>query len=144
MSMEENKALFRRFIEEIINQGNLAIVDELFGSDYIYHAPGSPEFRGPEGVNQFVMMYRSAFPDLHLTVEDLIAEGDKVVTRWTMRGTHRGELMGIPATGKQVSVPGIVISRFANGKIVEEWENFDTLGLMQQLGLVPTPGQAGA
>ena len=86
-------------------------------------------------------MYRSAFPDMQLTIEDQIAEGDKVVTRWTARGTHQGELMGIPPTGKQATVTGITVGRVANGKFVESWSNFDALGMMQQLGVVPVPGQ---
>jgi steroid delta-isomerase-like uncharacterized protein len=142
MSTDENKAIIRRLIEELINQGNLAAVDEVIGRDYVYHAPGIPELRGPEGFTQLITMYRTAFPDVQLVIEDQIAEGEKVVTRWTGRGTHRGELMGIPATGKQASFPGIVISRIANGNIVEEWEIFDTLGMLQQLGVVPAPGQA--
>jgi steroid delta-isomerase-like uncharacterized protein len=138
---EENKALARRFIEEAFNEGNLSVVDEIFASaDYVLHDPASPEeVRGPEGVKEFVQMYRSAFPDTHITVEDQIAEGDEVVTRWTGRGTHRGELMGIPASGNQVEVPGITIDRFSGGKGVESWTNYDALGMMQQIGAVPSP-----
>ena len=87
-------------------------------------------------------MYRSAFPDIQFTIEDLIAEGDKIVTRYTARGTHRGDLQGIPPTGRQVTVTGIIISRFANGKFVEGWLDFDALGMLQQLGVIPAPGQA--
>ncbi len=144
MSTEENKAIVRRGIEEFANQGNFAAIDELVASDYVFHAPGLPALHGHEGFQQMVMMPRTAFPDLHFTIEDLIAEGDKVVTRFTARGTHRGELMGIPPTGKQVSFPGILISHISKGKIVEEWEISDALGMLQQLGVVPPPGQAGA
>ncbi len=144
MSAEANKALFRRVVEDIWHQGNLAVVDELFGSDYVYYAPGVPELRGPDGFKQFVTMVRTAFPDLRFTLEDQIAEEEKVVTRWTARGTHRGELMGIPPTGKQATWTGVIISRIANGKIVEEWETEDALGMLQQLGAVPPPGQGGA
>jgi len=94
-------------------------------------------------MKQFVSMYLTAYPDTHFTIEDQIAEGDTVVTRWTARGTHKGPLMGIPPTGKQVTVTGISIGRVVNGKTVEGWSNYDTLGMMQQLGVVPAPGQPG-
>ena len=143
MMSEENKALVRRFLEEAFNKGNLGVVDEICASDYVLHDPASPEeIRGPEGIKGFVQMYRSAFPDSHITLEDLIAEGDKVVSRWTARGTHQGELFGIPPSGNQVEVSGITISRFEGGKFVEDWSNSDTLGLMQQIGAVPS--QEGA
>ena len=142
MMSEENKALARRFLEEAFNEGNLGLADEIFASDYVLHDPTNPEeMRGPEGAKQFVQMYRSAFPDSHVTVEDLIAEGDKVVTRFRGRGTHQGELFGIPPSGNQVEVSGITISRFEGGKFVEDWTNSDTLGLMQQIGAIPEPGQ---
>ncbi len=138
MSTEENKAIDRRFTEEVWNRGNLAVVDELMSADYNGHDPMMPA--GSEGFKQYVLMYRSAFPDVHLTIEDQIAEGDTVVSRWTARGTHKGELMGIPPTGKQVTVTGMNIERVANGKLVEGWSNYDTLGMLQQLGVVPAPG----
>ena len=137
---EENKALARRFLEEAFNKGNLGVADEIVASDYVLHDPAIPEeVSGPEGVKQFVQMYRSAFPDTQITVEEQIAEGDEVVTRWTGWGTHQGELMGIPPSGNQVEVPGITISRISGGKIAEDWTNYDTLGLMQQIGAVPSP-----
>jgi steroid delta-isomerase-like uncharacterized protein len=144
MSTEDNKAIVRRVYEEIINKGNLNVADEMFTSDYVYRSPGSPEFRGPDGFKQLVTMYRSAFPDLHLNLDELVAEGDTVVSRWTGGGTHRGELMGIPPTGKQVTVMGVVISRFSGGKAVEDWELLDTFGMLQQLGAIPAPEQAVA
>jgi len=140
MSTEDNKALDRRGFEEVWNKGNLAVIDELNAANVVTHNPPSPPMQGTEAFKQFVQMYRSAFPDTQMTIEDQIAEGDKVVTRWTARGTHKGELMGIPPTGKQVTVTGISVSRWANGKTVESWSNFDTLGMLQQLGAVPTPG----
>jgi len=140
MSVEENKAIFRRIVEEGFNKGNLAIVDELVAADHVNH---SDNVHGPEEYKQFITVYRTAFPDLHMTVEDQIAEGDKVVNRWTSRGTHKGDLMGIPPTGKQTTVTGMYVARIIGGKIVEEWGNFDALGMMQQLGVVPPPGQAG-
>jgi steroid delta-isomerase-like uncharacterized protein len=144
VSAEENKAVSRRVLQEVIGKGNLDVIDQLIAADYAYFAPGSPEVRGPEGYRQLVTMYRSAFPDLTMTEDDILAEGDKVVMRWTGSGTHRGELMGIPPTGKRVNVSGILISRFAGGKIVEEHEIFDALGMLQQLGVVPAQEQAQA
>jgi steroid delta-isomerase-like uncharacterized protein len=137
---EANKAMTRRFANEVMNRGNLRVVDELCAPNVVDHSmpPGFPA--GTAGVKQMVTMYRSAFPDMRATIEDLIAEGDKVVARWSATGTHRGELMGIPATGKRVTVTGIGIDRFASGKMVEHWEIFDQLSMMQQLGVVPAPG----
>lgn len=142
MQPEENKAVIRRFLEEVFSAGNLELVDELFATAYVLHNPSvSGEVRGPEGMKQYVNMYRNAFPDTRFTVEDQIAEGDEVVTRWTFRGTHQGELMGIPPTGKRVTITGIAINRLSGGKIEEQWNNFDQLGVLQQLGAVPAPGQ---
>ena len=140
MMSEENKEKVRRFLQEAFNEGNLGVMDEIFASDYVLHDPANPEeIRGPEGSKQFVQLYRSAFPDSHVTVEDQIAEGDEVVTRWTGRGTHQGELFGVAPSGNQVELSGITISRFEGGKIAEDWTNSDTLGLMQQIGAVPSP-----
>jgi steroid delta-isomerase-like uncharacterized protein len=140
MSTEQNKAITHRLFEEILNKGNLAVVDELFSSNYVLHTPTGP-VHGVEGYKQFVNMYLSAFPDLQFTIEDLIAGGDKVVARWTGTGTHQGSLMGIPPTGKRATVTGISINCFENGKFVEGWLDFDALGMLQQLGLIPAPGQ---
>jgi len=142
MSTEDNKALTRRFRLEVFSQGNFAAIDEICGPDWTYHDPQGNWPRGSQGMRQLVNFYRSAFPDLHFTIEDEVAEGDKVVQRWTARGTHKGELMGIPPTDRQVTVTGITINRIANGKIVDDWANFDALGMMQQLGVIPAPGQA--
>ena len=138
MSLEENKALSRRAIEEIMNQRNLAVFDELHSPDYVCHII-SRTIQGPEPFKQLLSMVLTAFPDLHYTIEDLFGEGDRVVVRYTSRGTHKGDLMGIPPTGKQVTVTGTDIMRIVNGKILEEWINND---LMQQLGVTPTPEQA--
>jgi len=138
---EENKALVRRAFEEVWNQGKLDVIDEIFAADFVYHIAGSPDIHGPDGEKQFVTMHRTAFPDIKFTVEDWIAEGDKVVTRWTFTGTHKGELMGISPTGVQVTMTGISIGRIAGGKIVEVWGNADSLGMLQQLGAVPPLGQ---
>ncbi len=138
MSTEDNKALVRRGYEAL-NQRNWAAFEELVTPDLVLHN-ASMTIQGFEAYKQFVSMYFTAFPDLRFTIEDMIAEGDTVVARQTARGTHQGELMGIPPTGKQVSTTGINILRFANGKGVEEWFNGDDLGLMQQLGVIPTMG----
>jgi steroid delta-isomerase-like uncharacterized protein len=137
MSSEQNKAIVRRILEEPW-KGNLGVVDELVASDYVGHDPASPEpLRGPEGVKEFIATYRTAFPNARITVEQQLAEGDMVATRWSARGTHDGELMGIQPTGKQVTVSGLTISRLFGGKIVEEYQNWDALGLLQQLDAVP-------
>ncbi len=137
MSTEQNKVLVRRFYDEVFNRKNLAAIDDFLDPNIIEHAlpPGLPS--GSEGSRQFIGMYLTAFPDMHLTAEDIIAEGEKVVVRLTYRGTHRGELMGIPPTGKQVTVTGIQIVRVANGRIAENWINLDALGMLQQLGVIP-------
>ena len=137
MSTEHNKANDRRFYEAW-SQGNLAALDEVCAQDYVLHDP-SMLIQGLESMKQFVSMYLAAFPDGHFTIEDQVAEGDKIVTRWTFRGTHKGELQGILPTGKQVVVTGISMDRVADGKAVEAWSNFDALGMLQQLGVLP-PG----
>lgn len=136
---EENKALVRRSFEEVWNDKNLDAIDEIVAADVVNHLapPGLPE--GAEGNKAFVGMYLSAFPDTKMTIEDMLAIGDKVVTRWVATGTHEGELMGIPPTGKHVTVTGIGIDRISGGRIVESWGEFDALGMMQQLGVVPMP-----
>jgi steroid delta-isomerase-like uncharacterized protein len=141
LSIEENKALFRRYVEEVGNKGNLDLADEIFDS-YLAHQPdGSVLERGPEDVKRFMGEFRSAFPDFHTTIEDMVAEGDKVVTRWRARGTHQGEFRGIAPTGNEMEITGIGIFRFSEGKVVESWDNFDQLGMMQQLGVIPKQGQ---
>jgi steroid delta-isomerase-like uncharacterized protein len=141
MSTQENKANHRRLFEEGWNQGNTAVFDELFAADYLGHDPSGP-IHGPEGFKQYYATYRTAFPDTHLTIEDQIAEGDMVMSRWIGTGTHQGPLMGIPPSGKRVTITGMTITRFAEGKIVEGWNNLDALGMLQQLGVIPVPGQA--
>jgi steroid delta-isomerase-like uncharacterized protein len=140
MSARENKAIARRADEELFDRGNLDVADELFALNFVYHDPASGEdWHGPESVKQYATMLRAAFPDLHYTVEDQIAEGDKVVTRYTASGTHQSELMGIAPTGNRVEITGISITRIEDGKIEEIWENYDTLGMMQQHGVVTLP-----
>ena len=141
MSTEANKASVRRFYDEVFNKKNRAAIDEFIDPNHVDHAapPGTPA--GLKGVKQTLNMYLTAFPDLHFTVEDIIAEGDKVVARLTIRGTQQGAFMGIPPTGKQVTVTAIDINRIVGGKSVEHWLNMDTQGLLQQLGVIPAPGQ---
>jgi steroid delta-isomerase-like uncharacterized protein len=136
---KQNKTIARRVFEDIQSQGNLALVDEIVAGDYVGHTP-LDDIHGPEGAKQFEEMLYEAFSDYQVTVEDQIAEGDKVVTRWTSRGTHKGEFQGMLPTGKQMTMSGITIFRIANGKLVEGWTNPDLLGVLQQLGAVPTPG----
>lgn len=132
---ERNKAQVRRIIEEVYNHGDLARVDEETSSDLVIHAP-SEDIRGREGAKQFVATLRAGFPDLHLTIEDQIAEGDRVVTRWTARGTHKGEFQGVGPTGGTIAVAGTDIDRIVDGRIVECWSSVDQLGLMRQLGAI--------
>jgi steroid delta-isomerase-like uncharacterized protein len=137
---EKKKVIVRRYFEEILDGGNLDLVDEIFDPQYVLHDPNAPEeVRGLEGAKQFVGVFRRAFPDIAHTIEDQAAEGDKVVTRFRARATHKGELMGIPPTGEKVTIEGISIWRVANGKIKECWFNYDALGLMRQLGAIREP-----
>lgn len=141
---DQNKKLMSRGIDEVWNQGHFAVADELIDSDFVAHTPRSADdLHGPEGVKRYYASLREAFPDLHFTIEDQIAEGDKVVARWTAEGTHKGEFRGIPPSGKQVSLSGITINRVADGTMMEGWTNLDELGLLRQLGALPAPAQAG-
>ena len=134
----ETRAIARRFLEEAFNGGNLGVVDELVAPQFVNHDAALPEpTTGIEAAKASIAGYRDAFPDLRLTIEQQVAEGEYVTTRWTARGTHRGDLFGMTATGKQATVTGITIDRIVDGKLVESWTNWDTLGLMQQLGVVP-------
>jgi steroid delta-isomerase-like uncharacterized protein len=140
MSTEANKTVIRRFVEEIFSRGDLALVDQLVAPQYVMHSTSSPEpIRGPQGLKGLITTLRTAFPDLRLTVEDMVAEGDRVVDRFIARGTHRGELFGIPPTAKQVAWLGIAIHRLVGGQLVETWASPDNLGLLRQLGAVPPP-----
>ena len=139
MSAEQQKMIIQRWVEEAWNNGNLAIADEVYSTDYLLHDPASP-IHGPEALKQFVATFRTAYPDIHTTIEDMIAEGNKVVWRYTVRGTHKGEFMGIAPTGKSITLTGILISRFVGDKVVEDWNNYDALGMMQQLGVIPSMG----
>jgi steroid delta-isomerase-like uncharacterized protein len=140
---EQNEAVVRRTFEELWNKGNLQLANELFSPNYAHHDPSTPDVgRGPESEKKRATLYRNAFPDLRLTVEDLIAGGETVVARWSCHGTHKGELDGILPTGRQFTITGVTITRFENGKMAEGWVNWDALGMMQQLGVVPEIAKA--
>jgi len=136
----ENKAILDR-VDDIWNTGDLANIDDIFAIDFINHDPNAPDVNDLEGYKEFIVMTRSGFPDFHVTIEDMIAEGDKVVSQWIARGTHQGELFGMPPTGKKASWTGITVYRFAGGKIVEAWWSKDMLGLLKQLGIIPPTEQ---
>jgi steroid delta-isomerase-like uncharacterized protein len=139
----ENKVLVRRGVEKVWNGGDPEVADEIVASDFIVHAKQPEnEIRGRDGIKAHFKVLRSAFPDLHFTIEDHIAEGDRVVTRWSAVGTHRGYFQGIPPTGKQVELTGIDIDRIVGDKIVECWMSQDELGLLQQLGAIAGPEAA--
>jgi len=144
MSAEQNKALVRQMVDKVFNQGNASQADEFLAPNFVEREelpPGIPRDR--EGVKQLTTMFRSAFPDFKATIDDIVAEGDKVVIRQTWSGSHKGEFMGIPPTGRSVSFGVIDILRIADGKFVEHWGQMDSMSLMQQLGAIPAPGQAG-
>ncbi len=147
MSIEDNKAAVRRFIEEVWNKGQLALIDEFFAPDIVIHAPSVPDEITREGYKYLATQNLSAFSDLYVTIEDMIAEGDKVVMRLTFRGTNTGDIvmpmMHLPATGKQVTQTGIIIVSIVGGKAVEVWTQWDDLGMFQQLGLIPMPEPVG-
>ena len=140
MSAEENKALVRRFYEQM-DEDNVVIIDQLVAANYVGHVVGSEDIRGREGLKELAAAFHSAFPDLQRVIEDLIAEGDKVVGRFTARGIHKGEFMGIAPTNKQVTFTAIGIYQFDEGKLVEDWIEYDALGLLQQLGAIPPLGE---
>jgi steroid delta-isomerase-like uncharacterized protein len=140
MSEEQNKAVILRLFEEVWSHGDLAAADELVDANMVDHVSRPGNRIGLEGFKQSVAMFRNAFPDLEITSDDQIAEGDKVAVLWTARGTHLGELMGIAPTGKPIDVRGMYLYRLAGGKLVERAGTRDMLGLMQQIGAIPTPG----
>ncbi len=138
---EENKAIARRYVEEAVNQRNLDVLDEIFAPGFIDHTASPDHPSGLEGLKQFFAMMDSGFPDFSATVEDLFAEGDRVAVRFTFHGTHQGEFIGIPPTGERVTMQGIDILRIVENRVVELWGQEDMLGMMQQLGAIPTPGK---
>jgi ketosteroid isomerase-like protein len=145
MAAGAHAALFRRWIDEAWNRGNLAVLEEIIAPGFVRHAPGEPrEWRGPAGIGQFITVFRTGLPDLRITVDDVVAAGEKVAYRGTARGTHQGDLMGIAPTGKPVDVTYTVLARVAGGQFQEDWLDFDTLGMLQQVGAVPALGSTGS
>jgi len=144
MGTQENKVSATRFLEEVVNRGNVAVIDELSGADFVDHQapPGVPPNK--DGIKIFITIFRAAFPDLHYTLDDSIAEGDRVVQRTTAHGTMKGDFMGMPASGKSATWSEIHITRFENGKAVEHWAVVDQLGMLAQLGFAQAPGQPAA
>ena len=141
MAAEAAAIVVRRMFGEGVNQKNLAVFDEVLAPNYVNYSFPAPA-PGPEGFKQVMGMFFQAFPDIHETTEEVIAEGEKVAVRGYFTGTHNGEFMNIPATGKQIKVPYIAMYRLENGKVVENWVQMDQLGMMQQLGVIPTPEEA--
>lgn len=137
MNREEMIRLHDRHNEEELNQGDLSVVDEIFSPNYVRHVVGMPDVVGREAEKQFASAIRAGFPDIHFTIEDRFVEGDKLFVRWTAKGTHQGEYMGVPATDKSVTVTGMVVHRIEEDQFQESWDIFDNLGMLQQLGLVP-------
>lgn len=133
----ENKTILCRFFEELFNDGDLNVADELVALDYVNHNPAPDEPPGRDGLRAFITVLRTAFPDIHFSVDEQLAEGDRVVTRWTATGTQQGPFAGVPATGNPINVTAINIHRVADGQIQEGWLNWDALGMMQQLGAIP-------
>jgi steroid delta-isomerase-like uncharacterized protein len=144
MSVEANKVIVRRTFEEIFNQGNLALVETWVAATFVNHAAPAEMLSGPESLKGHVVLLRTAFPDLHFTVEELIADEERVAARVTFRGTHRGVFRGFPSTNKSFVHSQMHLVRFVKGKVVEHWAVRDDLGLMQQLGIVPAEGAASS
>ena len=142
MSTEENKAIIRRMTEEFYNQGNIESADQFFADTYVHHDPASPQVRDRDGLKETVRAFCAGCPDLHITIDDLVAEGDMVAKRWTYHATHTNDLGGMPPTGKRITMSGLELFRLANGKITECWLGYDNLSMMQQLGVIPTPEHA--
>ena len=140
---EQNKALVRRFLDQLYNNARPDVIDELLDDDYVDHSAPPGQAPGAAGTRQVYDMYRTAFPDLRVEIHDLVAEDDLVVVRATFAGTSRGPLMGAPPTGKPVQIASMVIVRLRDGRFVERWEQMDLLGLMLQLGVVSQPGDEG-
>jgi steroid delta-isomerase-like uncharacterized protein len=141
MTLEENKARERRFVEEILNKGNMAVAPELVAEDFVELDPFPGQEQGRQGMVDVITMMRTAFPDLQWTVEEMVAEGDKVASYSVWRGTHQGVFLGIPPTGKRVTVPSMVFDYYVDGKLKESRILMNIMSLMQQLGVVPPPGQ---
>ena len=142
MSTEENKAIVRRMTEEFYNQGNVESAERFFAATYVHHDPASPHMRDRDGLKQGLRAFLTGCPDLHITIDQLLAEGDMVTKRWTYHATHTSDLSGLPPTGKRITMSGLELFRLEGGKIVECWLGYDNLSLLQQLGVIPTAEQA--
>ena len=136
MTTAENKAVISSFVEEVLNQGRLERVDDLVAVDFVEIDPLPGQQQGREGLRQVVSAFRTAFPDLHWVIEEMVGEGEKVFSRFTWHGTHRSEFFGVPATGKQITVKGTVVDRLVAGKMVESQILMDGLSMMRQLGVI--------
>jgi steroid delta-isomerase-like uncharacterized protein len=142
MSADTNRQLFQRYFDEVANDGNLDLADEIFATDYLHHDPANPDPRpvvGPQGVKGHLVGLRGGFPDLVFEVEDMVANDDQIIVRWTARGTNTGEYFGMPATGKPIEITGMNTWSVRDGQAIEGWVNRDDMGLLQQLGVIPTP-----
>jgi steroid delta-isomerase-like uncharacterized protein len=139
MPTDHTDSLIQQLFEEAFNQGHLDVVDEVLTPDYFTHNAFGGTPNGPKALKWLITMFRTAFPDLHCTIEDEITQGNKVAVHWTMCGTHRGLFLGNPPTGRQIEVQGMIFGRIENGRIVEDWTLIDQIGILQQLGLVPPP-----
>jgi steroid delta-isomerase-like uncharacterized protein len=144
MSTEDNKAIVRRMTEEFYNQGNIESADDFFAATYMHHDPASPHMRNRDDLKQGLRAFRAGCPDLHITTEDLFADGDMITKRWTYHATHTSDLAGLPPTGNRITMSGLELFRLEGGKIVESWLGYDNLSLMQQLGVIPLPEQVSA
>jgi steroid delta-isomerase-like uncharacterized protein len=139
LTPDDRKAFVKRWAEEVWNQGKLEKLSEFFTDDHIFHDPQFPDGRGLEAIRELVGSFRAAFPDVRVEIEEAICEGDFVAERFSMRGTHLGEIMGVAPTGEPMEATGMVFYRFSGGKIAEQWANWDALGLLQQIGAVAMP-----
>lgn len=148
MATEGNEALIRRLVEEGWNQGNRDVVDDLMADDFVHHDPTDPNRQSRADYKQWITETLNAFPDFRVTVDDMFSSGDQVATRWTINGTHQGDLVSsmgtIPASGNHVTATGMTVTRFRDGKLAEDWHYGDTLGFMMQIGAIPMPGQVRA
>jgi len=144
MSTEENKAIIRRMTEEFYNQGNIESADHFFADSYVHHDPASPHVRDRDGLKTALRAFLTGCPDLHITIDQLLAEGDMVTKRWTYHATQSGDLSGLPPTSNRITMSGLELFRLEGGTIVECWLAYDNLSLLQQLGVIPTAEQAGA
>jgi predicted ester cyclase len=139
MNPEHNKAAKRRYVDAF-NAGNLDVFDELFAPNYVLHVPGAPDIEGPGALKEMVAGSLESLSDVALTVEDMVAEGDRVATRWTLTALHTGDFMGVAPTTRRITIRGMIMDRFVDGRVVEAWDSFDAYGVLTQLGAIPSAG----